>query len=181
MHKAIKILLLADAFALLASGMFGPLYAIFVENIGGDLITAGWAYAVFSISTGILLLILGKLEDKMKRSEVLIPVGYGLTSLGILGYLFVSAPWHLFLVQIVLGISIALITPAWDALYSKHLDKGKYGSEWSLEEAETYIVTAIAAASGGVIAKFYGFKTLFLLMFAFAVLGTIISFRLLKK
>ena len=37
MHKAIKVLILASIFLNFSVGLFGPIYAIFVEKIGGDI------------------------------------------------------------------------------------------------------------------------------------------------
>ena len=50
MQRKLKILLFASALFMLAGGLFGPIYAVFVEEIGGDLLTAGGAYAAFSIA-----------------------------------------------------------------------------------------------------------------------------------
>ena len=43
MKRKLKILLMASALLMLAGGLFGPIYAVFVEQIGGDLLTAGGA------------------------------------------------------------------------------------------------------------------------------------------
>ena len=41
MRNGLKILIVSDAFAGLALGMIGPIYAIFVQNIGGDVVDGG--------------------------------------------------------------------------------------------------------------------------------------------
>jgi len=38
--KGLRVLLLADSTILFASAMFGPIYALFVKKIGGDLLAA---------------------------------------------------------------------------------------------------------------------------------------------
>jgi len=41
MRNGLKILIIADAWANLALGMIGPIYAIFVGQIGGDILDVG--------------------------------------------------------------------------------------------------------------------------------------------
>lgn len=55
MKRGLRFLLIADTWATLAIGMLGPIYAIFVEEIGGDLLDASWAYFAFMITSGILM------------------------------------------------------------------------------------------------------------------------------
>ena len=42
-NKAIRLLLLTNGFILLAGAMLGPIYALFVERVGGDLLHASLA------------------------------------------------------------------------------------------------------------------------------------------
>ena len=55
MRRGLKILLLADGTANLALGMIGPIYALFVEKIGGDILDAGWAYFAFMVSSSPMI------------------------------------------------------------------------------------------------------------------------------
>ena len=165
MNRVLRILLGAEGFSILAAGMFGPIYAIFVENIGGDILEAGGAYALFCLAAGILMFLMGRWEDRVKHKEKLVIIGYLLGSVGILGYIFISSPLHLFIVQIILGLSEAIGSPAYDSMYSRNLDKGKYASEWGVYESMDYIVTGIAAVFGALIAATFGFQYLFIIMF----------------
>ena len=76
---------------------------------------------------------------------------------------------QLFAVQLVLGIGTAVGLPAFDAMYTKNLDKGKYASEWGAWESMNYITAALAASLGGVIAALFGFTVLFAMMALFAL------------
>ncbi len=181
MRKKLKILLFASALLMLAGGLFGPIYAVFVEQIGGDLLTAGGAYAAFAIASGVLIFFLSRWEDHVKHQEKLIVAGYFLSTIGFLGYLFIKTPLHLFIVQIILGFGEAVSSPAFDGLYSKNLQKGKFASEWGMWESLFYITTGVAAIAGGFLAQEFGFKVLFAVMFVFSLLGLISSLFLLKK
>ena len=181
MKWQLRVLLLSSALYSLAGGLFGPIYAIFVERIGGDLLTAGTAYSAFALAAGIIIFFISKWEDKVKHQEKLIICGYALACLGYLGYLFVRNPIHLFIVQITFGAATAIGASAYDGLYSRHLDKGKFISGWGAWESMNWITLAISASLGGFIANTFGFRTLFMIMFILSLLALIASFSLLKK
>ena len=67
-----------------------------------------------------------------------------------------------------MGIAQAVMTPAGDALYTVHMDHGKFASEWGIWEGLYYIAEGSFAFLGGVIAKYVGFSTLFVTMFILA-------------
>jgi len=181
MKKELNILLYASSFFFLAGGLFMPVYAVFVAEIGGGLSTAGMAYGTFLVVAGILTFVLCKWEDKMKNQEKLMPIGYALGCVAFAGFLFIQKPWHLFVVQGILGVSEAIWRPAFDALYSKYLTKGKSFSEWGRWEGVTYIVMAVASVLGGWIADLQGFRILFLIMFNISLVAFIISTLLIVK
>lgn len=181
MKRQLKLLLFSSALFMLAGGLFGPIYAIFVEEIGGDILTAGLAYSAFAIASGVLIFLISKWEDHVKHQEKLVVAGFVLSCIGFAGYLFIKRPLDLFLVQIIFGIGEAIGTPAFDGLYSRHLDKGKYVSEWGLWESLDYIVAGVAAVIGGFLAKIYGFKFLFIVMLILSFIGLIISLFLMRE
>ena len=181
MHKVLKILLMTSGLTLFAGGLFSPIYAIFVEKIGGDILTAGIAYSIFAIIAGVLTFIISRFEDKIKYRNGMIIAGYSLGCLGFLGYIFIKSPMHLFVVQIVFGLANAVKNPSWDATYSAHLDKGKSASEWGDWEGMALIVVGVASVIGSFIAKNLGFTILFLIMFGFSLLGLISSFFLINS
>jgi len=181
MQRELKLLLSSSALFLLAGGLFGPIYAVFVEQIGGDLLTAGGAYAAFSVVAGILIFFISRWEDHVRHKEKLVVGGFGLSCLGFLGYLFIQSPFDLFVVQIIFGVGEAFGTPAFDGLYSNHLDRGKFVSEWGLWESMHYIVIALAAIIGGFLANLFGFRFIFVIMFALSLLGLLVSSLLLVR
>ena len=180
MKKGTKVLLFSDAWATLALGMIGPIYAIFVEKIGGDILDASWAYFAFMITSGVAMYLISHWEDKFKNKEILITIGYCLTALGCLSYVFVFNQFSLIVTQIILGLAESIQVPAYDALYSKYLEKKKEASEWGDWESMRYIVTAIAAVIGGYLASIFGFKILFVCMFAISIFAAASSLRLFK-
>ena len=107
---AIRILLFTNALVLLAGAMLGPIYAIFVERIGGDILSASAAGSIFALSAGITTLVSGKFIDKIKNRKQIILAGYTLMGLGFIFYIFVDSVAGLLPVQILIGFSMALCT-----------------------------------------------------------------------
>lgn len=178
MNALRKILLLSDAFFLLSGGLLGPIYALYVQKIGGDLLDASTTFAIFMITAGIVVFLLGMWEDKARHQKKFVIAGYGIAVIGSLGYLFVTSTMGLFVVQAILGLAVAMKDPAYDALFSssqKHL-----ALAWGEWEAVDYVALGIGAFLGGLIASQFGFHVLLSCLFGLSVIAFMISLLLLK-
>jgi predicted MFS family arabinose efflux permease len=178
--KTTKILLLGANIWFFGEGMLGPLFAVFAERVGGDILDITWAWATYLIMTGFVYILVGKLINGKKYKEKVMVAGYALNALFTFGYLFVSSPLQLFFVQAGLGIAEAIGTPAWDALYAKNIDKSHDTFAWGLASGQSQIVTGIAIVCGGFIAHYGSFNALFITMGIIQVIATIIQARILK-
>ena len=163
-NRALRILLVTNGLILLAGAMLGPIYALFVEEIGGDLLDASLAGGIFALAAGITVLISGRYADKIKENELIIVLGYVIMGIGFLLYTQVNSIISLLLIQVLIGFGEAIYTPAFDAQYSKHLNKHKFGRQWGAWEALMYFSTAAGAVIGGFIASYLGFNALFIIM-----------------
>lgn len=163
-NRALRILLSTNAFILLVGAMLGPVYALFVEKIGGSLLDASFAGALFALAAGVTTLISGKYSDKVKETELIIVVGYLIIGISFLLYIFVNSVIQLFLVQMLIGFGSAVYSPAFDAVYSNHLDGRKSGRQWGAWESMNYFTTAVGATLGGFIITRFGFQTMFFVM-----------------
>jgi predicted MFS family arabinose efflux permease len=163
-NKALRILLATNAMILMASAMLGPIYALFVEKVGGDLMDASIAGGIFAFAAGITTLFSGKYSDKIKENELVVVLGYAIMGIGFLLYFWVSSIYFLFIVQAIIGLGEAIYSPAFDAVYSKHLDGHKSGTQWGAWESMNYFTAAIGSLVGGGIVALFGFQTLFVVM-----------------
>ncbi len=164
LNKQLGILLITNSLILLSAAMFGPIAALFVEEIGGDLMDASIAAGIFAIVAGITTLVSGKYADKLKEPELIIVSGYSLMGFGFFLFLIVDSVIFLFIVQAIVGLGEAIYSPAFDAIYSKHLDGKKSGSQWGAWESMNYFTAASGALIGGVIVTLFGFQALFIIM-----------------
>ena len=181
LNRYIKILLYGGNIWYFGEGMLGPLFAVFTERVGGDILDISWAWATYLILAGVLYIVVGKITDKYDNAEKTMVLGYALNALFTFSYIFVSTTWHLFVVQAGLGIAAAMATPTWDALYAKHEDRKHGGFQWGLAGGEAQIITGIAIVVGGYIVSLVSFNALFLTMGIIQVIATIYQARILRK
>jgi MFS family permease len=180
-NRQLRILLSTNALILFAGAMLGPIYAIFVEEVGGDILDAGLAGAVFALAAGVTTLISGRIVDGMKENEIVLITGYLIMSAGFLFYLRVDSVMMILVAQVIVGFGEALYSPAFDAIYSKHLDKGKAGSEWGAWESMNYFTVALASAVGGFLAAKFGFELLFIIMSILCLVSAAYLYLLPRK
>ena len=181
MHNQLKLFLTANSFFLLAAGMLGPIYALFVKDIGGDILAVGVSWSIFMIVSGLGIFFMGKIQDKIKKDKFFIISGYGFMSLVFFGYIFVSNVIKLFIVQIVLGISMMIQSPVLDSFYTKYLEKGKFASQWAAWEGMYFTITGVAALVGAFLVKLFGFKILFWIMFFLSLVSLALATQLKEK
>src|SRR3989338_2669815 len=179
-NRALRVLLITNALILIASYMLGPIYALFVEGFGGDLLDASFAGAAFALSAGITSLLSGRFSDKVRRPELVVVLGYVLIGVGYFLYIFVNSIWFLLLCQIIIGLGEATYSPAFDAVYSKHLTENKIGREWAAWESMNYFSAAAGAIVGGLIAVNFGFDTLFIIMAVLCLFSALYIYKLPK-
>ena len=166
-------------------GMLGPLFAVFAERVGGNILDITWAWAIYLAVTGVLTIVVGNYSDKVWRwcgRERLLVIGYALNALFTFGYLFVFNATGLFIVQAGLGVALALASPTWSALYDRYSPKeaGK-GYSWGLMSGEQRLVLGLAIVVGGFVVSRYSFTALFILMGSIQVAATIFQARLISQ
>src|SRR5438874_2256186 len=139
LSREARILLYSSNAWSLAEGMIGPLFGVLTQRVGGNLLDISWIWATYLIMTGICNIVVGKISDKTLDKEKLMVAGYALNTVFTFGYMFVSSPARLFLIQAGLGIATALATPTWDALYAKQDDRARSGYMWGLAGGQDQI------------------------------------------
>jgi predicted MFS family arabinose efflux permease len=177
-RNALNILIVSNSLILLAGAMLGPIYVLFVQQVGGDFLDASFAGGIFAVAAGIVVLLSGKVSDIVEENELIMVFGYAIMGVSFLLYMFVSSVWHLLLVQVLMGLGDAIYSPAFDALYSRHVEAKRGGSQWGIWESMRYFVTAVGAMLGGLTVAYFNFQVLFLIMAAFCFGSAIFIFFL---
>jgi len=182
----VKILILSDFFIYSASQLIAPIFAIFIiDNVtGAGLKEIGIATALFLIAKSICEIPIGLYIDKSKTEKddlYTALIGTALMSLIYIAYIFIKEIWQLYLLQTLLGIAFAISYPGWVSIFSKHIDKGKEATEWSMYDVMLGVGTAATSALGGFIAVSFGFATLFVIVSVTSFIGSILLFLVRKN
>jgi MFS family permease len=162
MKNVVFLLILTDVVFTFGAGLYGPIYAIFVENIGGDILEAGIAWAIFLMVMGTMEIPFGRLIDRYGKKKFL-ALAYLIGALCIFAYMFVSNIYELFALQVMVGVAFAMGDPAWDAWFSEAISMRESGFNWALFHAFTSYSQGFAAIVGGAVAAFLGFNSLFII------------------
>lgn len=189
-NKVVKFLIYSDFMLSSGFGLVSPIFAIFLVGRvqGGDVRVAGTAAAIYWIIKSLLQIPLGKYLDKNhgeKDDFYFMIVGVIASSSVPLGYIFSSLPWHIYLLQVILAFGMAMNVPAWSAIFTRHIDKGKEAFEWSLESTLYGIGAGVTGALGGFLASKFGFNAVFIgaaaLIFIAGTLLILISRHMFSK
>ena len=167
-NKAIQILLYFLFIANASASLWAPFIGVFIVRsiVGGTLATAGFAIAIYSITKSVIQIPLARIIDRQKGEKddfYVMMAGSVLGVMFIFGLLFVKYAWQLYLLEIVSGAADACLMAAYYGIFSRHVDKGSEGYEWSLFSVfGLTISTAVGGAIGGVMTDAYGFANTFI-------------------
>ncbi len=185
-NKVIKILIFSDVMLLTGFGFVSPIFAIFITDKiqGGNIEVAGFAMAIYWLTRSIVQIPFGKHLDKNhgeKDDLLFIIVGFTLVSLAAFGYIFCHFPWHIYVLNALYGLGIAMNVAGWGATFTRHIDKGKEAYEFSMRSTLIGIGAGVSGGLGGVIAAKFGFTTLFIIVGIFALIGALLPILIWKN
>ena len=184
-NKIIKVLIVSDFFLQAAWGFLLPVFAIFilediaVKDIAHAAEIAGFAAFVYWVTKSILQIpISSYLDDRHGEKDDYWFMVFGLfiASIAPFGFLFSFLPWHIYMLQVLHAIGMALFVPSWNAIFTRHIDKGKEAFEWGMDSTFLGVGTGITGALGGMMVVLFGFKMIF--VFA-GLLNLVAAFLLL--
>jgi len=180
-NPVVRFLILSDVVLVGSLGLIGPIFAIFIVDFidGGNAAVAGVAAAVYLVTKSILQIPTATIIDRIRGERddfwVLI-VGSILAALVPLLYLVIHTPLQLYAVQFLYGLIMSITFPSFMAIFTRHIDKHKEGTEWGIYFTLTDFMGAIAASIGGVLAQTVGFRTLIVVLVFISILGTLMIF-----
>lgn len=185
-NKIIKVLIFSDIFFNSGWGLIGPIFAIFiVQDIkGGDVAVAGFASAIYWVVKSIIQLPIAKYLDKNdgeKDDYLFMVLGIFISGFVPFIYLVSSVPWHIYLAQIVYAIGMAIAVPAWMAIFTRHIDKGKEAYEWSLYSTALGFGVGIFSGIGGLAVGVIGFKIIYIFVGVFTIISAMLLLLIQKE
>ncbi len=184
----IRTLVLSDFLFNSGFSFFAPIFAIFVTKQiqGGSVEVVGFAAAITQIFKVGLQIPVARFLDKNHGEYddfYSLVIGSLISSAVPFLYIFASTAMHVYIIQAIYGIGLAMAVPPWFAIFTRHIDKMQENIEWSFESVSIGISGASAAAIGGIIAHKAGFATVFLVGGILSLFGAtlvLLIFRDLK-
>ena len=178
-NKVVLTMVYADFLLISATGFLSPIAAVFVTTqiVGATLATVGFVTTLFWVVKSAVQIPVSSYVDAHPGEGDdfrFMIIGCVICSVvPLLYYLYAREVWHLFALETLNGIGYAMQVPTWLAIFTRHIDKHRESSEWTLHSNAIGLGFAATAAVGGVLADRFGFRVLFLLVSAVSFFGTV--------
>lgn len=178
-NPVIKFLIISDTVIIGASGLLGPIFALFIEGFieGGNEAVAGFAVGIYLFTKSILQIPIAYIIDKTKGEKDdfwFMFVFTILVSIIPLFYLIIRTPLELYIVQFILGLFTSFTFPTYMAIFTRHVDKEREAMEWGIYHTLIDITSAVFAAIGGYFAFVQGFSSLIITVVIISLIGSLI-------
>lgn len=184
-NRVIRLLIISDTVLMGAAGLLGPIFALFITDFikGGNEAVAGLAAAIYLLTKSVLQIPIAHFIDRIRgeRDDFWIMFVFTLFIAFIpLLYLVIDTPIELYIVQFLLGFFTAFTFPTYMAIFTRHIDKEKEGTEWGVYFTLTDLTGAALAAVGGYIAISEGFPALIVTVVVISVIGALLLWPIRK-
>jgi MFS family permease len=178
-NKIVRYLILSDVAFWTGWGLITPVFAIFIvdEIQGATALTVGIASAIYLILSSLLRVPIGMFLDNCKGEKddyLFLITGLFIAALVPFGFIFSEFPWHVYLLQAVCAVGMAMSLSGWTAIFTRHIDKGKEATEWGLDATFLGFGAGISGIVGGWTVTNFGFTTAFIAVGVFGIVGVIL-------
>lgn len=178
-NSVVRFLIISDTVQIGAMGLLGPIFALFIEDFikGGNAAVAGLAAGIYLFSKSVFQIPVANLIDKIRGEKDdfwFLFVFTIIISFIPLLYLVISTPIELYIIQLILGIFTAFTFPTFMAIFTRHIDKEKEGTEWGVYFTLTDLTSALFASIGGYVAASEGFPVLIMAVVVISLIGALL-------
>lgn len=185
LNKITAKMIAADFFLQSGWGLISPIFAIFItEQIKGNIEIVAFVTATYWIIKSAIQPALAICLDTVKGEKDdfnFLILGMTIAAFVPLGYFFASKVYHIFILESIRGVAMSFVTPAWHGIFTRHLKKGWEAFSWSVKSTGLGFASGLAAAFGGILATFMGFKVVFILVFLLKTISVSIFIIIRKK
>jgi MFS family permease len=180
-NRVVRNFILSDMLLFSGWGLITPIFSVFIleKVVGATLVVIGTSTAIYWLTRSIIQLPLAGLLDRTEGEKddfYTLVVGLLLISSSAFAFTVVHNVRELFLVQGLHAIGFAFYTPAWSAIFSRHMDKDRIALSWSLNSTSLGISSGIAGFLSGIIAEQFGFRAIFIIAGLFSLFAALIIF-----
>lgn len=186
LNSVIRLLIIFDAGTLAAGGLITPIFAIFVANsiVGGSAAVAGVATSIYLFFFSIARLISAYYVDEVlneKQRIALLSIGTIMVGASFLFYVFARYPWQVYALQAMNGVGVALRYSPIMSLFTRYIDKGHESLDWGFYAVSTSLGQAATASIGGLLADYFGFSAVFVVVGTTILVSSITSLAIYRE
>jgi len=171
MNPKLKVVLISNSIFVFAGSLLVPLYVLLVSKQGGNIGLAGVLFGLPFLSSFLTGTFVIFLKDNKLLNRELLQLNFLIRGFTWLILVFIQVIPVLVLTQLLIGISEAIGSPAFNSLVSENLDDKRHIREWGIWELIKNPLVFLASAISGFIVIIWGFKMLFLVMSLLAFLS----------
>lgn len=180
-----SVLLISHSFFWLATNLIAPFFSIFAihELSGVGLAEVGISSLIYYLSFGLLEPVVGYFSDKiegLKDDLFLVIFGYILRGSVFLLFAGSTTVGHLYLLQLLLGLTRAISGPSEKVLFSLFIKRNKQATLWGIDESLINLSAAIGAGVGGYLISILGFRVLLVVTGILTIFAGTYNFLLIK-
>ena len=157
----------------MASTMIFPFYILLLKNAGTSYAQFGWAYGLFALTAAISYPLIGKAGDRIGDKTLLSVYSWGM-ALTLLFFPLATEIWHVYGLQVVMGLLGAVQKNSEKAVLARYVDKQTAGRQIGNYHTWTSIAAAIAVIGTGYLVDFMTIASIFYIAsVAFALSGVL--------
>lgn len=167
-----RSLLLICTFVSFAINLLGPFYALYLEHFHVDIFMISLITAANPVSKVFFGSVYSMFSKKYKFELEAFLFSLILISMAYLGFAFAQSIFHIFMIQIIIGLSDTIRIPTENYLLTKNATEDNCKYHFSLKSIGTDFAVVISLLSGGLIVKNFGFNVLFYIMSGITMIPT---------
>jgi MFS family permease len=178
-----RSVLIVAAFAAFLTPFMGSAINLALPSIGSEFgisaINLNWIVSSYILATAMFLLPFGRLADIVGRKRVF-SFGIMLFTFATLLIVFVSDYAFLIVLRVLQGISSAMIFGTSLAIITSVFPPGERGRAMGINITAVYAGLAGGPFLGGILTRFFGWRSIFLFLVPFGIVALILIFRKMK-
>jgi len=181
MNKSLKLLLSINSIFVLAGNLLGPLYAVYVSQLGGSIAVVSGTWSVMLLTTTLVNFALIRYGDRVSEHEYFLIAGFVFRAIAWVGFVYAGNLASIIALQIIIGLGEAVGNTGFDAIMAEHLDKSSHIRDYAVWKAVSNLLAAFATLIGGFIVTAYGFSPMFTFMGVVALGCAIFTYLLPRR
>jgi predicted MFS family arabinose efflux permease len=173
--------LLSNLSNIFGFALFLPLYGVYIARLGKSPELGSMIWAAHTLLTGLLVLFVGRVEDKLHRGYYKSLIGGNILQVAGSVMFLLTQDFALFVAGLMIySVGTAILAPSWFSLFSGSIDKKHSAKGWSMSQGFSALAGASGAAFGGYLYHLGGFDYVFIMLVAFHALGLCFALRIPK-